>query len=53
MKIYGIVRDYEGFDFDNFFINKEDAELYLIEMLRDSGKEDYSDEYSVQEIEVK
>ena len=53
MKVYGIVRDYEGFDFDSFFINKEDAELHLIEMLKDSGKEDYSDEYSVQEIEVK
>jgi hypothetical protein len=27
--------------------------MYLIEMLKDSGKEDYADEYQVQEIEVK
>ena len=52
MKIYGIMEAYEGYH-DSFYQDKKHAEKYLANYLVISGKEDYADDYSVIEIEVR
>ena len=52
MKIYGIMQAYEGY-FDSFYQDKKHAEKFLANYLVISGKEDYSDDFSVIEIDVK
>jgi hypothetical protein len=52
MNIYGIMEAYEGYH-DSFYQDKKHAEKYLANYLVISGKEDYADNYSVIEIEVK
>ena len=50
MKIYGIYQDYQGY-LDDFFQDKSHAEKYLANYL--IGKEDYADNFTIEEIEVR
>ena len=52
MKIYGIYQDYQGY-LDDFFQDRKVAEKYLANYLVSSGHQDQSDEYQIQEIEVR
>ena len=50
MKIYGIMEAYEGYH-DSFYQDKKHAEKYLANYL--IGKEDYADNFTIEEIVVK
>ncbi len=52
MKIYGIMQAYEGY-LDSFYQDKKHAEKFLANYIKISGKEDYADNFSIIEIEVK
>ena len=51
MKVYGILRDYEGLDFDAVYSSKANAEKALLEIVKEFGYD--KDEFRVIEIEVK
>ena len=52
MKIYGIMEAYEGYH-DSFYKDKKHAEKYLTNYLTMSGREDYADNFTIEEIEVR